>query len=403
MSQAWKKESNGFLSENKQGENAMRQEPRNLFDESILLKPKVPWWRRRRWQVGIIAFILLAILLRVVFVARSAAHPSITYQYQKVTQGDLALSVSATGPVQGTVYNVDFEDTGKIQEIDVQLNQRVKAGQLLAKLDSTQLQDGVNQAQDAVDQAQATGNTAALATTRSQLKLAQDKLHGAILTAPHAGVVTAINGTLGGFPGRSSTGGASSFLQITDETTLQVQAYVNEADIGQVAKGQTTQFTVSAYGQQPFYGTINAITSMGVVVSNIVTYPVTIDIDMKRLQGSVLFPGMTANVTIETVRHPHVLLIPVSAAASVHTALARGLITRDQVNAVTAQAQQMLTASGKGTAKDAPVASCLLVLEENQWMIKPVLLGLTDGVSYEVVEGVAVDQVVMTNIQDANA
>lgn len=374
----------------------------SLLDEDILLKPKKTWWRRRRWQVIIMIVVVALILIKVVPSFLNPAGPQLLYQYQKVTQGDLSLAITATGPVQGKVYNVDFENSGKLKEIDVKPNQLVKANQLLAKLDSTLLQDEVNQALQNVTQSE--GDSQALADAQVQLKAAQDKLNSATLTAPHAGTVTAINGTVGSVPGASAaqSGGSSSFIQITDEAALQVQAYVNEADVGRVSKGQGAQFTVSAYGQQSFHGTVDSVSSTGVVVSNVVTYPMTINIDMKRLQGATLFPGMTADVTVQTLKHSNVLLIPQSTVNVIHTAVAHNFINQDQVNVTTAEAKRMLAASGSASTKDAPMAACVLVLEEKQWMLKPVLLGLTDGAVYEVIQGLAVDQTIMTDIQNSS-
>jgi len=376
----------------------------SLLDESIPLKPKNPWWRRRRWQAIIIVVVVALVLIKVVPSSLNSSGPQVLYQYQKVTQGDLALSITATGPVQGKVYNVDFENSGKLKEIDVKLNQQVKADQLLAKLDSTLLQDQINQAQQNVTQSE--GDSQAMADAQAQLKAAQDKLNSATLTAPHAGTVTAINGTVGSAPGANTAmgggSGSSSFMQITDEASLQVQAYVNEADVGRVSKGQHAQFTVSAYGQQPFYGTVDSISSTGVIVSNVVTYPMTINVDMKRLQGVTLFPGMTADVTVQTLKHSNVLLIPQSTVNVIHAAVAHNFISQDQVNTTTSEARHMLAASGSTSTKDAPTPTCVLVLVEKQWMLKPVLLGLTDGTVYEVIQGLSSDQTIMTDIQNSS-
>src|SRR5438105_2493288 len=90
--------------------------------------PKPPWWRRR--GILIASALLLALLVGgSVFAAVQTHKKSVTYQYQRVTEGDFSLIVNATGPVQSGTYNVEFSGTGKITEIDVKVGQTVKQGQ----------------------------------------------------------------------------------------------------------------------------------------------------------------------------------------------------------------------------------------------------------------------------------
>src|SRR5260370_31471415 len=149
------------------------------------------------------------------------------------------------------------------------------------------------------------------------LQTAQHNLQNDTLKAPHAGVVTTINGTVGSTPGVASASSVattgSTFIQIVDLAALQVVANVNESDTANLKVGDPAQFTVSAYGERVFNGTVSAISPNGVTVSNVVTYPVTIDVATNDLRGARLLPGMTANVTLVVVPRPKALLIPVSA------------------------------------------------------------------------------------------
>jgi multidrug efflux pump subunit AcrA (membrane-fusion protein) len=437
----------------------------------------VPWWRRR-WVVITSAALLVVILLGVVLVVLRSLRPRVVYLDQPAAVGNLTLTISATGPVQGAVYNVDFSGSGKIAEIDVKLGQQVIAGQTLAKLDMTSLQDAVNQAQASVDQAQTgldnastnedkvqaqtdaqvaaaydqeqnaiytcdhppQGQTAApncvqaaedqfaaaqaqadaqnaaaaaqvssaqaqLNTAQAQLNTAQHNLGNATLTAPHAGTVAAINGTVGGMPGAggsaSASGAAGSgsggnvFIQIADLSALQVVAGVNEADVAGVSSGEAAQFTVSAYGNRMFRGTVNAVSPLGQTASNVVTYPVTIDVDAQSLQGANLFPGMTATVTITTAQRFNVLLIPASAVTFARNAAnpnLSGFLTRTQVMNAINQARQQLTQLQNGStdvSNDNPTPAYVLERVKGQWVVKPVVLGLTDGSSYEVLAGLS--------------
>src|SRR2546430_7995277 len=99
-------------------------------------------------------------------------------------------------------------------------------------------------------------------------------------------------------------------------TTLfrsQVQANVNESDTANLKIGDAVTFTVNAYGDRQFKGTVSAISASGVTSSNVVSYPVNIDVDMKSANGANLLPGMTASVTITVLQHHNVLLVPVNA------------------------------------------------------------------------------------------
>ncbi len=105
--------------------------------------PSPPWWRSRG---AIIAAGLLGILILglFIFLLTRPGRRQIPFQMQPVTRGNLVLSISATGPLQGGIYNVVFMGTGKIAQLDVVEGQAVKKGQVLAKLDMTSLRDAVN-------------------------------------------------------------------------------------------------------------------------------------------------------------------------------------------------------------------------------------------------------------------
>ncbi len=539
-------------------------------DDASLASPSPPWWRRRGVIVGI-AILLIVIILGGLLLTVLNRKPRVAYQFQQATQGNLAVTISATGPLQGGVYNINFSGTGTISRIDVKVGQSVVQGQILAKLDKTSLQDAVDQAQAAVNtdlaavtnsnnssnatlgqssasvvaaetalsnaqanltkvkaestasvnaaqtaldnantnltnvQAQANANIAVakdeenqaiakcttatdpaackqlaedqyaqavananasvataqaqvntatqqlntakaqasannataqgqvntatqslntalaqanvsnttangqvgsaqsqLQTALQQLKTAQDNLRNATLKAPHDGTVSILNGNVGGTPGVSSgsstTASGGTFIQIVDATALQVVANVNETDTANLQVGQTAQFTVNAYGQRLFTGTVSAIAPNGQTVSNVVTYPVTIDVDPSDLKGARLLPGMTANVTVTVLQRTNVLLIPVDAvnfarlvSSNSPTAGTPQLITQQQANTATNQARQMLNTlqSQSDISADNPIPGFVVERLGNQFIAKPVVLGLTDGTTYEVLSGLA--------------
>lgn len=380
---------------------------------------KPPRWRRRTGMV-VIVLVLLAALAAGLFYMLFGRQSPPSYQYGQATQGNLSLSVEATGPVQSpATYNLVASTNGIIEKIDVTVGQKVSQGQVLAELDKTALQDAVNEAQASVNADQdtlynlevSTGWVVTPAVTQAedtlkiaqaQLTAAQHNLDSATLRAPHAGIVTTINGTVGGTPGvssntSSSTSGGNYFIQIVDLSTLQIAANVNESDTANLKVGDPVQFTVDAYGDRQFSGAVAAISSNGVTSSNVVSFPVTIDVDTKSIQGTNLRPGMTASVTITVLQRQNVLMIPVSAISFARssggaTNGSAPLASGQEVNTAMSQARQMLAnlqSQNPAIAAETPTPAFIFEPSHGTYIAKPVVLGITDGTSYEVLAGLS--------------
>jgi multidrug efflux pump subunit AcrA (membrane-fusion protein) len=421
----------------------------DAFDEPA---PPTPWYRRTGLIATIAAVVLVALIASALAMLRNRPQP-VTYSYATARTGTLAVTVSATGPLQAAVYGANFGASGHIAEIDVSIGQTVTAGQQLAKLDTTQLQDALNQEQINANQAYdneqnqiyncqqeaAQGKEPpncvqaaedAYNAVLAQLQTAKDNLAAATLTAPHAGVVSAINGNVGGSPGSSTAGSTangtsvSGFIIIQDTSVFQIVASVNEADIANLAVGQSATFTVTAYSGRQFTGKVSQISPFGQTTSNVVTYPVTIDVDMTSLQNAKIFPAMTATVTIIRAQRSGVVLIPASAISFARTAVvsnrassgstssssSTALVTTSQVRDALTQARQMLTSyqqANKDYANDNPSAA--FVLESTgtaphlSWTVKPVVIGLTDGTNYEVLAGLSQGEQVATGQSSGGA
>src|SRR5947209_1674461 len=399
-----------------------------LNDLGNVKGPKRPWWRRRGVIIGFVLLVLVVLVGGFVYARMGSSAPT-TYQYQQVTQGDLALTVSATGPLQSpATYNLVATGTGKINAINVKVGQRVNKGQVLAQLDTVALQDAVNQAQASVNADQDALHTAnvnanwfitpavtqaqdTLKIAQAQLDAAQHSLDAATLRAPHAGVVTAINGTVGGTPGAaanaSGTSGSNYFIQIVDLSSLQVQANVNESDTANLKIGDAVTFTVNAYGDRQFKGTVSTISASGVTTSNVVSYPVNIDVDMKNAKGANLLPGMTASATITVVQHHNVLLVRVNAINFARLASggngasgSTALISQQDANAAMNQARQMLKdleSQDATLAQVNPVPAYVIErTSRGAYVANAVVLGLTDNTSYEVLQGLSAGDTFVT-------
>jgi HlyD family secretion protein len=209
---------------------------------------------------------------------------------------------------------------------------------------------GVQTAQAAYDravsrptQAEIDGATAQIAVQQANVDLAQTNLDSAVMTAPSAGVVTALNGAVGQWLTGGSTSGAAAsaatgannsaigdagnFISLTDLSRLQIRAQVNEADVSRVRAGQQVRFTVDAFTGQTFEGKVQTVQPLGATLQNVVWYTVLIDTapaadatltptpvstvtPEPRDSEARLLPGMTASVTILTTDLRDVVLIP---------------------------------------------------------------------------------------------
>jgi len=367
---------------------------RDVLDEVALPKPARRGKRRRLITISVL--LVLVIAAGVVFYVFRSNSATTTYQTMPVTQGNLVLTATATGSVQANTYDADFSNSGTLAAIYVQAGQHVHAGQKLAQLNTTALQDALKVAQTQLQQTEDSGTWDAIQIAQAQVDQAQHNLDAATLTAPHSGVITAINGTIGSTPGGSAS---SAFITITDMSALNVLLSVNEADIGHVALGDLVKFTVDAYGNRAFRGQIDSIIQSGQTSNNIVTYPVSIRVDSSSLQGANLIPGMTANATITTMTRQNVLLIPNSAVSFAQGAVTQGLIQLNQVQSAQTSARQTLAAmirsQGVSLWQDNPNASYVLEQRNGQLVAMPVILGLSDGSSYEVLSGLSANDTIV--------
>src|SRR6266581_8773282 len=351
--------------------------------------------------------------------ARATANANNQTAQAKVTADQQALN-QAIATANANVQTAQAKVTADQQT----LNQAIAT----ANQSNTTAQGMVNSNQAGVNTSQASGESSIASAQQVVISdegllnsaeelLAADKhnLDNSILKAPHAGVVTVINGTVGGAPGlpqnastSSTTTSGNTFIQIVDTSNLQVQASVNETDTANLKIGEPATFTVNAYPNKTFRGTVGAISPLGQTVSNVVTYPVRIDIDMSSVNGTNLIPGMTANVTITVVSRVGVLLIPVNAVDFARLASTRStsgtppLISSQAATTAMIEARQMLInllQSQPSLSAEGPTPAYVLESPTSgQFIAKPVVLGLTDGTQYEDLEGMTTADTVVVGI-----
>lgn len=267
----------------------------------------------------------------------------LTYRTDVISRGDILVAISATGTLNAvTTVQVGSQVSGTIAKLYADFNSQVTEGQLLAQLDPTFLQASVNEQRANYDRAQAQVNdaqrtygrtnelfsrglvsqadmdaaTTALETAKAsarQSKAALDRaevnLKYATIRAPISGVVISRDVDVGQTVA-ASLQAPTIFTIAEDLSRMQVEASIDEADIGNVRQGQRVTFRVDSYPEDEFEGTVSQIRLAPVVEQNVVTYNVIIDVANPEQK---LMPGMTATVSVEVARKDDVLLVPLQA------------------------------------------------------------------------------------------
>jgi HlyD family secretion protein len=255
--------------------------------------------------------------------------PVVTGAAMAVERGDILATVSATGTISA-VNSVDVSSriTGLITQVNVNENDRVQAGQVLILLDDTSLRSQRNQAQSQLANAAAIyarsrkladiggESQQQLDSDRTNYEVAQATYDNASSQLEYTVITAPIDGQVIGKPipaGQTVAPGISNpmvLLTVADLSKMQIQVQVDESDIGRVKLGQKVDFTVDAYPEKIFTGIVSLISQKAVIQQNVVYYTVYVDVDEP--QG-LLYPTMTARVTIKVGESKNTLIVPLSA------------------------------------------------------------------------------------------
>jgi HlyD family secretion protein len=281
---------------------------------------------------------LIALVGAFFYARRGSAEPK--FRKGKVDKGDVVATVTATGTLSAvTTVQVGSQVSGIIARLHVDFNSTVKKGQLLAELDPTPFQQTVEQrradlekakvelrnseisltrsknlnsqqllAQSDLDGAQTTRDSAAAAVAQSEAALQQalTNLSYTRITSPIDGVVVSRQYDVGQTVAASFQAPVL-FTIAQDLTKMQVLTNIDEADVGRVREGQVATFSVDAFPEQNFKGSVLQIRLSPQTVQNVVTYPVMLDVPNADLK---LKPGMTANVQVPVDVRKDALRVP---------------------------------------------------------------------------------------------
>ena len=331
----------------------------------------------------------------------------INFKEEKVALKTLQNSVTATGTIEAvTSVTVGTQVSGIVNKLYVDYNSQVKKGQVIAELDKTNLLSELNTAKANLASAQSSLNYQAanmeryktlykkglvsadeyenalltyrqakeqVASSRENVQRAQTNLGYATITSPIDGTVIS-KSVEEGQTVAASFNTPELFTIAKDLTNMQVVANVDEADIGNVKEGDRVTFTVDAYPDDTFEGTVKQVRLEATTTNNVVTYEVVISAPNADLK---LKPGLTANVTIYTQERSGVLAV--------------------------ANKALRFTPTKETVGKDMKIVDCkgknkVWTLNGNTLTAHPVTIGQSDGINTEITKGLKQDDKIVTEI-----
>jgi len=388
--------------------------------------------RVKRWFIFIL---LVAVVVVVVLVIRKDSRQSATIRFEtrEAKRGDLVVLVTATGTLQPTnEVEVGSEISGIVKSVEADYNDKVKVGQVLAKLDiskldaqETQLKAALDSANARVLQAKATlsettsklsqlqrvrelskgkvpsqsefdaaqaaferskadnaSASAAVAQAQATLAATQTDIAKAVIRSPINGIVL----TRSVEPGQTVAAAFQSPILFTlaeDLTQMELHVDVDEADIGQVKEGQSATFDVDAYPNRTFRATITQIRYGSKTVEGVVTYETLLKVDNPDLS---LRPGMTATADITVKKVEGAILVPSAALrftppAPAEKGPSRGLLDTLLPRPPRNQSKPLQKETVSNRQQQ------VWVLKDGQPVPVPITIGATDGVMAEVIKG----------------
>ncbi len=347
----------------------------------------------------------LAIIALALMTACSS-EKSVTYSTAKVSKQNISTSITATGTIEPvTKVEVGTQVSGIIDKIYVDYNSVVKKGQVIAELDKTNLKSELASAQSNLANAQSSltyqkanynryknlyskglisandYENAKLSYDQAvqQVKIQQQAVEKARTNLGYATITSPIDGVILSKEVEEGQTVASAMTTPTlfniaqDLTDMRVIADIDEADIGGVVEGQRVTFTVDAFPDDVFNGSVTQVRQEATTESNVVTYEVVISAPNDDLK---LKPGLTANVTIYTLEKNNVLTVPAKALRFTPN---EAIMTGDE------------------TIEDVKAKNKLWTREGNTFKAHAVEIGTTNGTLTEIVSGIKEGTEVLTD------
>jgi HlyD family secretion protein len=309
---------------------------------------------KRKIIIGIVVLVVIAGAILGWTLLKDNKNGTIKYRQEAITKGDIEALVITSGTLNPVMtVEVGSQVSGKIAKMFVDFNSHVKQGEILAELDPVPFQTRVDQneanylsSQASLEKAKVTLDNlqskyerslslfeknlisfdekesaeaaylgaktdiqaaeARVEQAKSQLESSKVDLSYTIIRSPIDGLVISRNMNVGQTV-QASFQAPKLFDIANDLSKMQVECAVDEADVGKVKEGQKVRFTVDAFPEDTFNGTVNQVRFSPTVTQNVVTYTTVVDVDNP---GMKLRPGMTATVSIITGEANGVLRVP---------------------------------------------------------------------------------------------
>lgn len=358
-------------------------------------------------KIWIAVIVIIVIAVAAWALSGGKKEEEINFKEEAVKTETLQNSVTATGTIEAvTSVTVGTQVSGIVNKLYVDYNSQVKKGQVIAELDKTNLLSELNTAKANLASATSNLNYQAanmnryqtlykkglvsadeyenalltyrqakeqVASSKENVQKAQTNLGYATITSPIDGTVIS-KSVEEGQTVAASFNTPELFTIARDLTNMQVVANVDEADIGGVKEGDRVTFTVDAYPDDTFEGTVKQVRLEATTTNNVVTYEVVISAPNADLK---LKPGLTANVTIYTQERSGVLAV--------------------------ANKALRFTPTKETVGKDMKIVDCkgknkVWTLSDKTLTAHPVTIGQTDGVHTEIIKGIRKGQKIVTEI-----
>ena len=382
------------------------------------------WWQRSTLWIGLAAVLIAAGGVSY-WQAQKKTSAAPVYVTEALRKGNLTLTVAANGTIVPTrVVNIGSELSGTVKRVAVDVNDRVKKGQVLVELDTAKLNDQVLRSRAALAAAQAQLAQATATVKESQASLARfeevARLSGgkvpsateldsarAVVDRAVAGEASAranvaearatvstdetnlskasIRSPIDGVvltrsvdPGNAvaaSLQAVTLFTIAEDLTQLRLEVAVDEADVGAVKVGQKASFTVSAYPSRRYPAKITRVAFGSTKTDNVITYTTWLEVDNTDLS---LRPGMTAASTIVSTERNDVLLVP-NTALRFTPATAAAPAAAASGGGIMSSLMPRMPRSGGRRAGGAAAARQIWVLKDGQAVAMAVTPGISDG------------------------
>jgi len=380
---------------------------------------------------GWVRWVVLLLIAGVVIVAgiwffKHGKNDAPQYQATAVVRGELTKLVTATGTLNPVVnVTVGSQVSGRISKLNVDFNSVVKANQVIAEIDPATYQAAVEQSTADLANAQAnlelqkvqyqrsselytnklvSGSDydialAALHQAEAMVKIKQAALNNALVNLNYCKIVSPVDGVVIlravelGQTVASSFNTPTIFQIANDLTKMQIDSSVAEADVGGIVEGQSVDFTVDAYPDRTFHGSVTQVRNSPTTVNNVVTYDCVICVTNADYK---LKPGMTANVSIVIAQRDDALIIP-NGALRFRVPENAVVLTNSAVSTTAAATNKSAKLAGgpggrRGRSRgERPSSHIVYVLvgegKDTKLQMVQIKTGISDGISTEVTSG----------------